>query len=412
MREGIIQKLSYGKRSDLTREELRELKESREKVLLVIKIRWVILCIFLIYGLAALYFYSLESTAQPLSINLAIPLWAFIFAVAYNGWYHYSYKWFLSLRQLNLIQILFDLLYTTLVIHMSGGAVSWFWGVYLVLIFEGAFLSKKPYDAWVVAAGSLMFYGILLLLEYHRFLSPVAMPFDNNAVQQNISYLMLKWAWVTSLCFIVSGISSHVMDRVMEQDRSLKKMVITDSLTGLYNRKYFYRRLNSEIQRAKRYGGTFSLLFLDLDNFKRVNDTWGHQAGDMVLQEVSRLMRSTIRRDENFPQYDLDIPCRIGGEEFAIILPAASSLQGSIAAERIRESIEVKGALGVAEKLRKRIEGADFKGIRITVSVGVAAYPEHGQSSDGLVRAADSAMYAAKDKGKNSVIIAEIEEVL
>jgi len=412
MREGIIQILTYGKRSDLTQDELLELKESRKKILLVIKIRWVILCIFLVYGFAALYFYSLESAAQPLSINLAIPVVAYIFAVAYNGWYHYSYKWFLSLRHLNLIQIFFDLLYTTLVIHISGGAISWFWGVYLVLIIEGAFLAEKPYDAWVVAAGSLFFYGALLLLEYYRFLVPVSMPFDNNSVQHNISYLMLKWAWVTSLCFIVSGISSHIMGRLDEQDKKLRKMVITDSLTGLYNRKYFTLRLNSELQRAKRYGGTFSLLLMDIDNFKRVNDTWGHRTGDMVLQEVSRLIRKSIRRNENFPQYDLDIPCRIGGEEFAIILPAASSLQGSMAAERLRDSIEVKGALVVAEKIRKKVEGADFHGIRITVSVGVASYPEHGDDRDVLFRAADSAMYAAKERGKNRVMIAEIEEVL
>jgi diguanylate cyclase (GGDEF)-like protein len=115
---------------------------------------------------------------------------------------------------------------------------------------------------------------------------------------------------------------------------------------------------------------------------------------------------SNIRRSDEKPSYEVDIACRYGGEEFAVILPEAVSVQGVSAAERLRHKVEAEGAVAVAERIREDIEKARKEEIPVTVSIGVASYPEHGVELESLIRAADDAMYHAKGMGKNRVAVA------
>jgi diguanylate cyclase (GGDEF)-like protein len=165
----------------------------------------------------------------------------------------------------------------------------------------------------------------------------------------------------------------------------LKQMTIKDDLTGLFNRRHFFESLGLEIKRVNRYKKWLSLILFDLDHFKKVNDTFGHQAGDHVLVMVGSMVTKAIR--------DTDILSRYGGEEFAILLPET----------------ELKGAVIFAERVRKCIENAQilYKGrkIKTTVSLGVATYsPSSGtREKEDIVAAADEALYSAKNKGRNRV---------
>jgi diguanylate cyclase (GGDEF)-like protein len=244
--------------------------------------------------------------------------------------------------------------------------------------------------ALIVGAASSLLYGGALLADLHGILSPISMPFENLALQQNFGYGMLKWMWLTSMFMLCAGLGSYMIRAVQQQKERLRLMVIKDGMTGMYNRGYFQLRLNSEIQRAARYGRQFSLLVLDVDDFKRFNDNYGHQKGDLLLQGVGRVLRDCIRRSDTYPPYDMDIPCRIGGEEFAVIMPETSAEQSRIAAIRLCEDIAA----------------LDIEGMNITVSIGIAAFPEHGKSLDAIFKAADDAMYLAKSRGKNRVVIA------
>jgi diguanylate cyclase (GGDEF)-like protein len=144
------------------------------------------------------------------------------------------------------------------------------------------------------------------------------------------------------------------------------------------------RRLEHELSRYRRYGDTFALLLFDIDDFKAVNDTHGHQAGDHVLQRFSELLTEMTR--------DTSIPARYGGEEFALLEPRASVADGLTLAERVRSSVEI----------------TDFGGVRVTVSGGVAGCPAHGEDARTLVGAADRALYRSKRRGKNAVTAAEL----
>lgn len=155
-----------------------------------------------------------------------------------------------------------------------------------------------------------------------------------------------------------------------------------DGLTGLYNHRAFQELLEQELARAQRYGTALSLLMLDIDHFKRINDSLGHQAGDAVLQQLGGLLRDSAR--------NIDHVCRYGGEEFALILPMSSTTEALQAAERLRSEVE-------------RFEFACGHGNyrTLTVSAGVASYPAHAQTQAALIAAADAAMYAAKRAGRN-----------
>lgn len=168
--------------------------------------------------------------------------------------------------------------------------------------------------------------------------------------------------------------------------KKMAEMSTKDELTGLYNRRYFMEALEHEMSRAKRYETDLALGMMDLDHFKRVNDAYGHSAGDMVLSEVGNMLEKCIRHS--------DIACRYGGEEFAIILP----------------NTDIEEARGVSERFRKMVAGHQFvyntSQFHITFSVGIASYGSAaGKSAIDLVEVSDRALYQAKGSGRNRVVV-------
>ena len=172
--------------------------------------------------------------------------------------------------------------------------------------------------------------------------------------------------------------------------RRLQDLATIDELTGAYNRRHFLEVGKAEVARAWRYGHPISLIILDLDHFKKVNDTWGHEAGDLVLREACRVFKSALR--------SVDILGRHGGEEFAILLPETPPDQAVSVAERLRA--------GVAE-LHVKVKGD--VGVSLTISVGIAGAARIGEENiDLLIRKADVAMYKAKEAGRNCVRLADL----
>ncbi|KAF1083181.1 MAG: hypothetical protein GQF41_0948 [Candidatus Rifleibacterium amylolyticum] len=165
----------------------------------------------------------------------------------------------------------------------------------------------------------------------------------------------------------------------------LYRYAVTDEMTRLYNHRYFQQRLDEELQRADRYENFVSLIILDVDHFKKFNDTYGHPEGDRVLKTVARLIEKSVR--------EVDIPARYGGEEFVVICPEKNG----------------EGSLTPAERIRSAIESYDFridgKKIQITVSLGVACYPDQARSKAELIQKADFALYYSKHHGRNQATL-------
>jgi diguanylate cyclase (GGDEF)-like protein len=168
---------------------------------------------------------------------------------------------------------------------------------------------------------------------------------------------------------------------------SLRMQSIRDPLTDLFNRRYMEESLERELRRSMRKKLPLALMMVDVDHFKRFNDSFGHEAGDDLLRELARLLRAQLRAE--------DIPCRYGGEEFALILPEAA----------------MEAALARAEDLRRTANNCQIqhRGTtldRVSISIGVSCYPQHGTTGETLLRSADRALYRAKEEGRDRVVTA------
>jgi diguanylate cyclase (GGDEF)-like protein len=255
--------------------------------------------------------------------------------------------------------------------------------MYFLLILQATFLGESAYDALIVGLASSACYGGLLAMELHDILPPVAMPFENLALQQNFGYCMLKWMWLTSMFILCAGLGTYMIREVLRQKERLRQVIIKDSLTGVYNRAYFDSQFPLELERATRRRSSLTLVLADLDQFKRVNDRYGHQTGDRALRRVARRLQAELRR--------IDQVCRIGGEEFALILPDTPQVAAREVMARLLEQ-EIAVDVSAAGKTQR---------VAVTLSYGVVTFPEAGTDAFELYRKADELLYASKHAGRN-----------
>jgi len=176
-------------------------------------------------------------------------------------------------------------------------------------------------------------------------------------------------------------------DDYQPQRSNTEELTITDELTGVYNYRYFAEKLKEEQRRAARYDLPLSLIMLDIDWFKKFNDTYGHEVGNIVLKGITNVVKKCIR--------DVDILCRYGGEEFVVILPQTPQIEVTPIGERIRQQI-YEANFGSGENISQ---------LKVTVSVGISSFPENGKPYDELLSITDNALYRAKGSGKNKVCV-------
>ncbi|MCK4304133.1 MAG: GGDEF domain-containing protein, partial [Candidatus Eisenbacteria sp.] len=179
------------------------------------------------------------------------------------------------------------------------------------------------------------------------------------------------------LLALIAGQAAATIQRLLLYDE-MQRLAITDDLTNIYNRRHFLERMQGEIDRARRYATSFSLMFIDIDNFKELNDSYGHQVGDRILTELGTILKHWARSS--------DIVARYGGEEFIVLLPMTDKPR----------------AVNAAERLRTRVQRHTFyRRKKLTVSVGVATFDEDGDTIDQLLGRVDEALYMAKKTGRN-----------
>jgi diguanylate cyclase (GGDEF)-like protein/PAS domain S-box-containing protein len=210
---------------------------------------------------------------------------------------------------------------------------------------------------------------------------------ENENVRKNGERVWMSWT--NRALYNEQGQLTEILSvgnditRLKRTEAKLVELATTDPLTGLFNRRHFWEVCKREIERIKRYGSMLSLLMIDVDHFKLVNDTYGHDVGDQVLQSLADLCRRTFR--------GVDIIGRIGGEEFAVLLPETGLPEAAGAAHRLRQAVE-QASIAVGEHF-----------IKITVSAGVAMAVNESADLETLFKQADLALYAAKAGGRNRV---------
>lgn len=219
--------------------------------------------------------------------------------------------------------------------------------------------------------------------KLHKYLIPLR---SSHGADQTMPYMQQSCTFgplrdeqkeIVSVYITIQDVTDFVM-----YEQKLVQMARVDGLTGVYNRRYLDMRLKEELDRSRRHGNSFSLLILDIDHFKTINDRHGHLCGDYVLRDLARKLQQQLRTT--------DIIGRYGGEEFCCLLPETSLQQALIFAERCRD------------KIAKELFSCDGQTIRITISLG-ATEQQDGDTLEGIVRRADVALYEAKHGGRNLV---------
>lgn len=233
--------------------------------------------------------------------------------------------------------------------------------------------ARHPLDAEARALGLRCCICLPLVSHANRLGVMLFYRDDRDAFSPDEIDTLITYASLASGAIENARLHAHVSEQA-----------VTDALTGLPNRRYFDERLESEVGRANRYGKPLTLAMLDIDHFKRINDAYGHAAGDAVLRQVAHVLLEQIR--------DADFVARYGGEEFVLILPETDVSRALFVAERIRQAV-------AAASLRL----PDGRELSVTASLGIAAFQGDNGSGDELLRHADRAMYAAKEKGRNRV---------
>lgn len=267
-----------------------------------------------------------------------------------------------------------SILATLLVVTGAGILVASLWPVQKLI---QQLPAGKVRQNWLVLRG----FTFLFILGYLGYLSVSWNRHANPAelLVPGVFFFGACFVWVTTNLSLQTAIDIRRIT-LLEQEN------ITDALTGIHNRRYLERQLAEEIGRAQRYSLALSILVIDMDHFKRVNDTHGHPAGDQVLKTLGALIRETIRT--------YDIAARYGGEEFLIIAPSTTATD----------------VLTLAERLRERVESHPFalekETLALTVSIGVAGLCKETNTVTKFIQVADEALYQAKQQGRNRIVLA------
>lgn len=249
-------------------------------------------------------------------------------------------------------------------------------------------LRREPFDVMLLDMAMPAISGLEVLRQVTQVFEelPVIIVTGHGSIEVAVESMQAGAA-----DFVTKPVPAAVLhlriQKALEHART-RRLASTDGLTEVYNHRTFQERLAQEIARANRYSRPLSLLMIDVDHFKMYNDTFGHPQGDIVLQDLARLLREMSRTS--------DIIARYGGEEFAVILPETDSVSAQKIGQRLREQVERYSFSG-----KERMPGG-----ALTISIGVATHVPGG-SKDALLHAADAALYTAKREGRNRVCMAE-----
>jgi len=261
---------------------------------------------------------------------------------------------------------------------------------------ENSFVSKSP-----IFVNALIVFAMAFITLFIVFASTSTIFATLSTLMVFLGYTFITYycmficnLWVplvlpVTVAVIVFALAYVVKYIIKSRDFEHQyKLATVDGLTDLYNHRYFQETLKQQMEMAKRYGSSVSLIIVDIDFFKKFNDTYGHQAGDAVLRQVAQVLKKNVRTS--------DVVCRYGGEEMSIILPNTNNAEARVNAERICKA--------VAEKPFK-LNATDES--HVTISLGVSTFPQDGEDSKALIETADRGLYRAKENGRNQVGAAE-----
>ncbi|MFQ5645645.1 MAG: GGDEF domain-containing protein [bacterium] len=399
----VLGKLTLYGGEDPQQEQLERVAEVNQRVKMMVWARWVLISALAIYQFSMMSTEG-EAWGSMLLGPFLIPTTAFVLMFFYNLIFQFSHKNIGHIKGVRYFQVFLDMVFSLVIIHYSGGSLSWGWIVFPMIVTESAILLDGSGDTWTVAVLSSAAYGALLLAELNLYAPPVRVPFLSFLLEDRFTHDILLWLRFNLVVVFFAIVCTYLMAIIHRDQEKLQEKVVIDALTGAYNSTHFYHLLNSEINRAKRYNHKLSVLYVDLDNFKKINDLGGHLKGDNLIREVALTFKSTLRRSDTEPAYDIDILCRYSGGSFMMILPDTPAEGAKAAAARILKLTRVKTDSLLSDLKKAQADNPEVSQMKLTVSIGTATFPDNGENIDDLIRKVEENLKEAKQAGKNRTI--------
>ncbi len=340
----------------------------------------IVLCLFTIPLFQLLYYQQIDAATLTGvgAICLALLLSLFYFALSRR---HDSLRWLPYVTSLSDVTLISAALSVFLVLNKPNLAVNnrVIWDIYLLAIGATALRPRRGVVVATTLVAILQYLTIALYADLRWNLNDPAWA----------TFYYGAFSWPTQISRIVlmgaTGILAIVLSREVSQ---ISRLAGTDSLTNIFNRTYFTLRITEEAERAHRYHHALTLVMVDIDHFKKINDELGHAYGDKALAEVARHLKEGLRSSDTLFRY--------GGDELAILMPETG----------------VEDAHAILRRIADSLDQIDLQGEKLTISAGIASLPADAQSDQELIQAADKRLYAAKKHGRNCIMPATLDPVL
>jgi diguanylate cyclase (GGDEF)-like protein len=384
-------------REQPTRFDIEAVQANTRRVGLVIRIRWALLIVLVVYSAMAGLAYTASISIGELAQRMLIPAMAMLFVVVYNGFYQFNYKRLGNIAVWNQLQLALDAIVVSVLVYYSGGVSSWFWSMYSLFILEAAFILPKRRDAWMLAGLCVALLGAIEWLEFLRILPHVFIPFATAEQFRDPVYVSVRYLWQLAVLAGTAAVATQLVGEQRAAEEHRQSLVVLDETTALYSRGFFLRALPAEVRRAQRDHRALHVILLDIDHFGLFNRRFGIEAGDTLLRLIAGAITRGVSEVGDIT-VTTNLAARFGGEEFVVMLAED---------ERIDGAPQAADALHLAEKLRVAIAATTHAGAGVTVSVGVASMPGDGVDADQLLDAADAALSVAIERGGDRVVVAQ-----
>lgn len=332
----------------------------------------IVLCLFAIPVFQFLYYQRLDADNLTGLGAICIALLLSLFYYALSR--HRDYlRWLPYVTSLSDVTLISAVLSVFLVLNRPHMAVNSrvIWDVYLLAIGATALRPRRGVVVATTLVAILQYLTIVLYADLHWSL--------NDQAWAPFYYGVFNWPTQISR-IVLMGATGILALALVHEVAEISHLAGTDSLTKTFNRTYFNLRLGEETERARRYHHTLTLVMVDIDHFKKINDELGHDCGDLALAQVTQLLRNGLRSS--------DILFRYGGDELAILMPETG----------------VKDAETILKRVVESLHRIDVQGRKLTISAGIASLPADAQSDQSLIHAADKYLYAAKQNGRNCIM--------
>lgn len=398
LRKRIARALVVSWREQPTRYDIEALQANIRRVGLVIRLRWALVAVLVIYSVLAGLAYTWRVPASELTTRMLVPAIVLGFVVLYNTFYQLNYKRLGNVALWNHLQLGLDAVVVTVLVYYSGSVHSWFWSMYPLFVLEAAFILPRRRDAWFLAGWCALLLGSLELLEFMRILPHVSMPFSPNDLGTDIVFLVVSYGWQLAVICGTAAVATQLVGSQRAESAARQQLMVLDEVTGLYSRNYFMRAFCVEVARAQRDERPVHVLLIDIDHFGDFNRQFGIELGDRLLRAIAETLTATVG-DAGDVLVSTNLAARYGGEEFVVLLAEDAQVAGPP---------QCSDAVRLAERLRREIARARVEGAGVTVSIGVASLPKDGFTSDELLDAADAALARAVEQGGDCVVEASV----